>query len=679
FAAGDDRPGAEPVAVLSHAVWEQSFGSDPAVVGSLQELDGVRRRVVGVMPPGFSFPEGASVWVPLEIDPVEPDPGAFSWLGIGRLRPGETPASAQADMAELLRRFAEANPDELSPEVLEQAGLVPDARPLKELYVQDMARALWVLLGTVGFVLLIAVANVANLFLVRAEARMREQAVRTALGASRRDMVRLYLAESVALATGGGILGLGLATAGVRGLLAIAPVAVPRSTEIGIDGSVLAFTAVVSVLSGLLFGLFPVLGYARDDLSSALREGGRSATAGRKRHRARGALVVSQIALALVLLVGSGLMARSFLALRSVDPGFDAQGRLAFRVSLPSAEYPDAEAGALLHARLLERMAAVPGVESVALASALPLEETKNASPMESEDRPIPENELGPVIDRRLVSPGYFGTMGIGLEGRELTREDRADGTRAVVVSRALARLLWPGESALGRRLRPQGVEDGWWEVVGVADDVHFESLGAEPAPLLYVPMVSGHTAEPTPSRSFQVVLKVAGNPVSFTAAAAEALGEVDPRLPMVEPRAVEGIVRDAMAATSFTVVLLGIAAAIALVLGTVGIYGVISYVVSRRTAEIGVRMALGAPAARVLREVVGQGATLASAGIAVGLLGAWGVSRVLSSLLYGVTATDPLTFAGTAALLVLVALLASWIPARRASRIDPVEALRAE
>jgi len=544
---------------------------------------------------------------------------------------------------------------------------------------QDVRQTLWILLGTVGFVLLIACANVANLFLVRAESRQREQAVRTAMGASRADVMRQYLTESVVLALGGGLLGLGMASFGVRGLLLLAPAELPDILSIGIDGSVLAFTAVISVVAGLVFGIFPVLGYARRDLSSVLKDGSRAATTGRERHRARSGLVIAQVALALMLLVGSGLMLRSFDALRNVDPGFEAQGLMTFRYGLPEAEYPDAQGVLDFHRRLTDRLAALPGVQSAGLISGLPLTGMKSGGPMEPLDRPFPEGELGPIIERRHVTPGYFEAMHITIqEGRGLQWDDQADQLRGVVISATLADAFWPSEAAVGRRLRDQGAEDSW-EVVGVAEDVRFDNMHEDPYGLAYFPVLDGSTEDVVAAYTMDAVLRVGGDPLGTIAGVREALGALDSRLPVINPRTVESVVEDSMAATSFTVLLLGIAAGIALLLGTVGIYGVISYIVSRRIPEIGVRMALGAPAGTVLRSVVTQGMKLTGIGVAVGLLGAWGLSRALASLLYGVSPTDPLTFGGTALLLCVIALLATWIPARRAASIDPVEALRAE
>jgi len=678
FVEGEDRPGAEPVAILGYPLWEETFGEDPSVVGSVVEMDGVRRRVVGVMPQGFQFSD-EDLWIPLEIDTGAPDTGSLQYIGIARLADGATIETANAEMEDLLLRFAEANPDELGPEIMEQTGMAADVKPLKDVFVQDARQALWVLLGTVGFVLLIACANVANLFLVRAESRQREQALRAALGARRGDVLRQYLTESVTLALGGGLLGLGLAVFGVRGLLALAPTSLPGILKIGIDGSVLAFTALISVAAGLAFGVFPVFAYGRRDISNALKEGGRSSTTGRETHRARSTLAVVQIALALMLLVGSGLMLRSFVALRNVDPGFEPAGLMTFRFALPAAEYDDPARILAFHRELSDRLAAVPGVQRVGMISGLPLTESKTAGPMEPVEKPFPEGELGPIVERRSITPGYLEAMQIPiLQGRALTWEDQADQFRGIVISENLARAFWPDESAVGRRIRGQGNEFSW-EVVGVAGDVRFDDVEDEPLTVAYFPVLRGTPEEPGGSLSMDVVVRVPGDPLGSIPQAREALRAVDPRLPMINPRTVEAVVKESMASTSFTVLLLGIAAGIALLLGTVGIYGVISFIVSRRTQEIGVRMALGAPAQTVLRSVVGQGLVLTALGLAVGLAGAWALSRALASLLYGVSATDPLTFGGTALLLGLVALAATWVPARRASRVDPVEALRAE
>jgi predicted permease len=679
FVEGEDRPGAEPVAILGYGLWEQSFGANPSVLGQLVELDGTRRRVIGVMPERFSV-LNEELWIPMTIDPEAPDGGSLGLIGFGRLAAGATPESADVEMQELLMRFAAEHADELPPGVMEQAGLASDVKPLKEVVVEDVRQVLWVLLGTVGIVLLVACANVANLFLVRAEARQREQALRTALGAGRLQIARQYLAESVTLALGAGVLGLVLAEFGVRGLLALAPADLPQALDIGIDGSVLLFAAAISLASGLVFGVVPAFGSRRRDLSNALKDGGRASTGGKDRMRARSGLVVAQVALALVLLVGSGLMLRSFVALKNVDPGFDTEGLVTFSLGLPSAEYQEPASVLDFQRQLADRLAAMPGVEAVGMINGLPLSEAKSAGPMEPVEQPFPEGELGPMIERRRVSPDYFRTMSIRIvEGRALEWTDQADEARSIVVSETLARTFWPDQSALGKAIRSQGEENDPWEVVGVAADVRFDGVAQEPLPMAYQPVLGGNVADPDPTRGFDVVVKVAGDPLAVIAPAREELRAIDGRLPMITPRSVASIVEDSMAATSFTVVLLGIAAGVALLLGTVGIYGVVAYVVSRRTQEIGVRMALGAPAGVVLSGFLRQGLVLTGIGVALGLLASFGLSRVLASLLYGVSATDPVTFSATAALLVGVSLLATWLPARRASRVDPVEALRGD
>ncbi len=679
FISGEDRLGADPVTVIGYALWEQNFGGARDVIGRLMEIDGVQRRIVGVMPEGFFF-DSEELWIPFAINDVDPEFGDFGLIGLGRLAEGATVDAARAEMGGLLTSYFDGAAEDLPVDLVEQAGVRADVRPLKDLFVEDIRQALWVLLGTVGFVLLIACANVANLFLVRAEGRQRERAVRTAMGASRLDLLRQHLTESLALAAGGGLLGLVLAWFGVRGLLALAPVSLPQVLLIGIDGSVLGYTAAISIASGILFGLFPMLDYARPDLTGALKEGGRSSTTGRDRHRLRSSLVVAQVALALVLLVGSGLMARSFVQLRGIDLGFDPIGTMTFRVGFPEAEYPDPHQVAQFQRVLQERLAAIPGVSGVGMIDGLPLIDGQSARPMEAEDQPYGPDELAPIVEVRNMTPGYFDAMGIELtSGRDLTWDDAADGVRSAVVSRALASAFWPGQAAVGKRLRNWGEENESWEVVGVAADVRFEDVESEPAELIYLPVLEGSSDRPSTSPATDVVIRAGAAPMAMIGAVREALRDVDPLLPLLNARTVESVVEESLAATSFTVILLGIAAGVALLLGTVGIYGVISYIVSRRTQEIGVRMALGAPAASVQRSILGQGLRLTGLGILLGLLASWGVSRALASLLYGVTATDPITFAATAGLITLVATLATWIPARRASKVDPVEALRSE
>lgn len=678
FAEGEDRPGAEPVAVLGYALWEQSFGRDPGVLGTLVEMDGTRRRIIGVMPEGAMVLD-EELWIPLTIDSEAPDAGSLGLIGLGRLTPGSSPEAANVEMQGLLERYAVEHADELPEGVMEQAGLAADVIPLKELVVRDVRQVLWVLLGTVGIVLLVACANVANLFLVRSEARAREQAVRTAMGAGRMAITRQYLTESITLSLGAGLVGLVIAEFGVRGLLALAPADLPQALNIGIDGSVLAFTAAISVVAGILFGLIPMFGYSQRELSLSLKDGNRSSTGGRERMRARSALVVAQVAMALVLLVGSGLMLRSFVALRGVDPGFDTTGTMTFSIGLPGAEYPEPSQVLDFHRQLTDRLAGMPGVQSVGMISGLPLSGAKSAGPMEPVERPFPEGELGPMIENRQVTPGYFEAMSIPLvEGRGLEWTDQADQFRAIVISETLAETFWPGQSALGQSIRSQGEENAPWEVVGVVADVRFDDVTDAPLPISYRPVLSGNAEEIQSARGVDIVVKTAsGDPLASIASAREALRAADARLPMINPRAVEDIVRDSMASTSFTVLLLGIAAGVALMLGMVGIYGVVAYVVTRRTQEIGVRMALGAPAGVVLGSFVRQGLVLTGIGVVIGLLLSLGVSQALASLLYGVNATDPLTLSATAALLVVVSTFATYLPARRAARIDPTEALR--
>jgi predicted permease len=679
FTPADGRPGAEPVVILSHVLWVSRYGGDAGILGQTVMMDGAAHRVVGVMPSGFAFRgETDDVWLPLIVDPAHLQAGNFSYPCLGRLKPGETPATARADLQRLVAHIGDVVPG-LSPALVERARFAPAVRSLKERVVGDIRRPLWIILGTGAFVLLIACANVANLFLVRAEGRGRELALRTALGASRSDLIGLMLGESLLLATIGGALGLGLALFGVKGLLSLAPSTIPRAGAIGLNGDVLLFTLVVSVLAGLLFGSAPLLRRRSTDPSAALRESGRLATAGRERGRARSALVAVQVALALVLLVGAGLMIRTFQAMRSVDPGFEPDGVVTFEVALPRGEDAMGAKAAVFWRELVERVGALPGVRSAAIINNLPLGASILNGGIDIEGHPVPDGGLSPTAERKNVTPAYFATLGIPvLQGRPLDAHDRADAFHGVVVNRAFARHWWPGGNALGARIR-ESSDDPWYEIVGVVGDVRFRSLEEPGTEAVYFPVPTGSARAPYVPRHMAVVIRTDGNPTPLMAAVRAQLRALDASLPIANVRTMRSLVNRSMARTSFVLVLLGIAAAVALLLGIVGIYGVIAYVVSQRRREIGVRMALGATAREVRGMVVRQGVMLAVVGVVVGLGAAFALSRLLGTLLYGVSASDPATYIVVAAVLLGVAALASYLPARRASAIDPMESLRAE
>ena len=680
FTEEEARPGAESVVVLSQELWTRRYGGDPSVVGTTVMMDGEARRIVGIAPANLALPNPETrVWRPFVIDESAVNPGAFCCPGIGRLGEGVSLVAAKADLDRLIQQFSDAFPEELPRAILEQAQFSGVVRPLKERLVREVSQTLWLVLGTVGIVLLIACANVANLFMVRAEGRQRELAVRSAMGASRGQLAGVFLSESLLLGLAGGALGLLIAALGVRALLALAPETLPRMQEIGVTAEVLVFTLAISLLAGLFFGSFPAVRYRPGDLSLALKEGGRSTTIGRARHRARNILVVAQIALALVLLVGSGLLIRSFQHLRNVDPGFEPEGVLTVRIALPRADYSEAARVVSFWRQLRERTAGLPGVLSVGSVNHLPLGTTRSNGSIGIEDHPTADDEIPPLAEQKLTGPGYFETMGIPvLEGRSFEPGDGADGFRAAVVNRSFARHWWPEGSALGRRVRLSEEED-WYEIVGVVGDVRFESLEKPPGDAVYFPLTVGSRESPNVSRSQALVIKTAGDPRRLLEAVRSQVWALDGNLPIAGQRTMSAVVANAMSRTSFTLVMLGIAAAVALLLGTVGIYGVISYMVSQRTKEIGIRIALGAPPASVRRLVLRQGLTLIVLGVIIGLVGALALSGTVRSLLYGVSAIDPLTYVVVPVVLVAVALLATHLPARRASATDPLEALRHE
>lgn len=685
----DEKAGAEKVAVLSDELWRSRFGGDPGVIGKALRVDGVETRIVGVMPPGFHFPsERTLLWTPISMDPAKLLPGNFVYRLVGRLRPGISLEQAGRNLTPLVWRIPDEYGDSsgINRGMIETSKLSVFTSSLRDDTVGEVERTLWLLLGSVGCILLIACANVANLFLVRAEGRQREVAVRTALGATRGDVVRLFLGESCALALVGGVLGLALAAAGARLLVSLQPPGIPRLGEIGVDLNVLVFTFLLALLAGLACGGFAALRYGSPRLAAALKEGGRGGTAGRERHLARNALVVVQVALALVLLVGSGLTVQSFWRLRNVDPGFDPEGVLTLRLDLPEAKYPDAAATVSFVLRLLERVRAVPGVESAGTVSPLPLSGEDSTSGYSIEDFPQPEERVPTMFSNRFVTPGYFEVMKIPIvEGRLFSRVDPG-GRQApeVLVSQALAERFWPGKSVAGKRMvsgHPEG--NRWFTIVGVVGSVQHRSLTEEPDQSVYYPpsyprMTSGGPPIYAP-HSFSLVVRGAIDPDSLVAPVRDAIWELDPNLPLAEVRTLEDVVERSMARPSFTMLLLAIAGGVALLLGAVGIYGVISYVVSQRTREIGVRMALGARRRDISRMVLREGLAITLLGIGLGLAGALAVTRLMLALLYGVSPTDPATFAAVPMLLASVALLASWLPARRAASVEPLQAIRYE
>lgn len=685
FSAEDDEPGGPELAVLSHGLWARRFGSDADVLGKTIEVNGVDREIIGVMPADFRDLYGnTQLWLPYRIDREALPSVSFSMEAVGRLAPGVTAERAEAELSRILPELPEAFPGGITSKMLEDARVSALVHPLREDIAGDMARVLWILLGVAGCVLLIACANVANLFMVRAEGRQRDIAVRTALGAERGEIIRYFLGDSVLLGLLGGVAGLVLAYIAVRGLVAFGPAELPRLEAIRVDSDVIMFTAVISVLAGLLFGAVPLLKYGRPDLVTSLKEGGRGGSAGRETHRIRNVLVAGQVALALLLLIGSGLMARSFWELRDVEPGFAREGVLTFRLSLPSASHPEPGDVSRFYELLRDRLGGLPGVETVGGSSAVPLAEGESNNALLLEDYPLEPGALPQVVRTVYADPGYFRALGIPLlAGRAFEPDDYRLLRRVAVVSASMARHYWPEGGAIGRRIAPGLGEDqrfDWYTVVGLVGDVHDTALDEPADEMVYYPTAGLDQAGDTFTvRTRTIALRSAGPPLALTRAVREAVWSLDPNLPVVNLRTTSMIVSRSMARTAFTMVLLAIAAAVALLLGTVGLYGVVSYVVSQRTREIGVRMAIGARPTDVRRMVVRQGLVVSGLGAAVGLVAAFALTRVMNALLFGVSATDPIIFVAVPIVLLATAAGAAYLPARRASGIDPMEALRYE
>jgi predicted permease len=690
FTPEEDSPAGARTAVLGHAYWQDRFGGDPDVLGRTLEVDGIAREIIGVMPQDFRFLRyEPALYLPMRFDEAQVTMGNFSYQGIARLAAGATVEQANADVARMIPTAAERYPGGLTLGMMQEARFGPLVRPLKEDVVGDVGSVLWVLLGTVGIVLLVACANVANLFIVRTEGRQREIAVRTAMGAGRGKITGQLLFESLMLGVAGGLAGIVLAILGLRVLVALGPESLPRLNEIGMDPLVIAFAGGISLLAGALFGALPAIQYGRPNLTASLKEGGRGGSAGRERHLARNALVVAQMAMALVLLAGSGLMVRSFQALRAVDPGFDdAESLLTFRVAIPSSRTEDPEERALLQQEILRRVSEVPGIGSASLSSSVTMDGWDSNDPVMVEGFPLEADQLPPIRRLKYVAGSYHGTMGNTLlAGREIEQAD-VDGRASVaVVTRNFASDYWdtPAE-AIGKRIAIFGGSMGngaWTEIVGVVEAEHDDGTSRDPVAIVYWPMVvaDGRWGEEiyVPESVAYVARIQAGDPRDLLPQVREAVWSVDPSLPLARVATLDEFVDESMGRTSFTLVMLAIAAGVALFLGAVGVYGVISYVVAQRTREIGVRMALGAEQADVRRLVLRQGASLAGIGVVVGLAAASGVTRLMASLLFGVQAIDLPTFAAVALGLAAIALFASWLPARRAAAVEPVVALRFE
>jgi predicted permease len=682
FSKADDTPGAQDTVMLTNAYWHRMFGGDRAVLERVLTINGRPHQIIGVMPAAFRFGGELEIVLPLRIDRGAPIP-SFRLLGVARLKPGVTPAQANADVARILHIWFENSG--VNPAV--RARWAPSLRPLKQEVVGDVGRTLWVLMGAIGVVLLMACANVANLLLVRAAARQQEFAIRAALGARAMRVARQLLVESLTLAVLGGALGVGLAYGGLRVLLAIGPSNLPRLSEISIDPVVLGFALAISLMSGLLFGLIPILKYARPRLAQAVGAGGRGASPTRERQRSQQALVAAQVALALVLLVSAGLMIRSFQALRRVDPGFTEPQRVqTFTISISSTMVAEPERVTRMQHEVLDKIAAIPGVASAAFATRLPMGSDRSSAALAVEGK-IDDGRTPPNRQVKIVSPGMFDTLGTPLvAGRDFTWTDLYDVRHVAIISENLARGLWGSPAAaVGKRVREYyAPRSPWREIVGVAGDVYDDGADQPPPATIYWPaqpleqllsMSSGYQ-----SRRVSVAIRTerAGTERLLNQVR-EAVWSVSATLPLAQVRTLDEVYDQSMARTSFTLVMLAIAGAMALLLGVSGLYGVIAYAVSQRRREIGIRLALGAQAREIRGLFVRRGLILGGTGLAIGLGGALGFTRLMESLLFGISPLDPVTFTAMPMVLAAAAVLASYLPARRAVAVDPVETMRAE
>jgi putative ABC transport system permease protein len=671
FAPDEEQPGKNPVAVLSYGLWQRRFAGDPNIINKTITLNGVARTVIGVMPKGFTYPKGADVLANITITPeMERSRQSHSYLVVGRLKPNITLAQAQSDLdtiaARLEKEYKESN-----------TGWGIAVFPIVEDTVRNYSAAVWILMAAVALVLLIACANVANLMLARAASRQKEMALRAALGASRWRIIRQLLVESLILAIIGGGLGVLIAYWSVDLLSALNPGEAakfaPGWDDLGINTTVLAFTLIVSLLSGLLFGLAPAWQASKPDLNKSLKEGGKYSSTGS--HRLRRLLVISEFALSLILLVGAGLLMRSFVQLLKMNPGFNPDNILTMNLILPMAKYKEPAQQAGFYEELIRRTEATPGVESAAAVNYLPLGGSNSSDAFLIEGTPEPPPGQDFIGRYRVCTPRFFETLGIKiLKGRAFTEQDKASSPLVIIVNETLAKRFWPNIDAVGKRMRFSCPLEKcpWMEVVGVVQDVR-HGLNVPVTPDFYLPLAQD------PWNSMVLVAKTKVEPMALAATLRQQVWSIDKDQPVFDVKTMQEVRALSVSLYSFSSVMLGIFAVVALILAAIGIYGVMAFAVTQRTHEIGIRMALGARATDVLALVVRNGMRLAVIGLVVGLAGAWGVTRYLSSLLVGVSATDAITLITVSIGLLIVALLACYIPARRATKVDPLVALRYE
>jgi putative ABC transport system permease protein len=672
FLPEEGRPGGNLSVVVSHRFWEQFLHADPAAVGSSIRLDSKSYTVIGVLPLDFHFGPHNELWPILQLQPANLRPPY--WLPtVGRLKPGISETQAAADASYIAKQVHEQFPlsDDTSTIVV----------PLKDLMVGDTSEALLILLVAVGFVLLIAIVNVANLHLSRSGSRIREFAIRSALGAGRRRLISQLLTESLVLAVFGGLLGLAVAYGGVRAILALSPDVLPRMEEITVDGRVLAFTALIAIITAIVFGLVPAVRSSGSPAGQSLREGSRTATSGRSARRLHGVLVVAEFSLALVVLTGAGLLIRTLSHLQSVNPGFNSSHIVTALLTLPQERYANAPQVTSFYEQLLARVQNTPGVEAASMTMSLPPNLLELTNPFHIEGKPDAPGQPAPAVGEIPIGTDYFATLGIPLfRGRLFSDQDRSPGTHVLVINENMARRYFPDQDAVGARVQT-GEYDPKGElstIVGVVGNVKYEGLGEKDQPTMYVPYFDSGWC-PWFAREMYVVVRSASAPQEVVSALQSAVLSLDNQLAIAHVRTMDQLLYESMAGSRFRAVLFGVFAALALALAMIGIYGVMAYAVSQRTHEIGIRMALGAHRMNILRTILREGAGLALLGVAIGFVVALALSRTLAGLLFGVQATDPVTFGTVAALLLGVALAACYVPARRAMRVDPMVALRHE